>query len=411
MRKNKYINGMVSCLIPCYNASKYLMECIDSILKQTYKKLEVIFVDDGSTDTTFTILNESKKKLEESGAIVHVARHNHNKGISAGINTAIGYVQGEYLTWFDSDDILDEKCIEKKVNFLMKNKDYECVMGCGVVFENNNINDVVHKFGCESRIGVDFENYLMQYCATSPGLNMVYSKALFDILPDRGLPEDVTEQNWYLMLLIAAKYRIGRIDDVVYYYRLNNESDSHKNKCLTGLDYKKYLDSVDLVRYHAINDCALTMIEKNREYILQNKKSIIDRVNTIDDELIMMENKYASLVLQMFLEQSNIQNFSFERKIYIWGTSDRQKRLRKILEKHIKIEGFIDSNISDETNEIINANDIDKRNIFIIITLEYHVQIVKILLEKGFRMNIDYYYPKYEIYKSILDNAEVMLYD
>ena len=85
--------------------------------------------------------------------------------------------------------------------------------------------------------------------------------------------------------------------------------------------------------------------------------------------------------------------------------------MRKILEKHIKIEGFIDSNISDETNEIINANDIDKRNIFIIITLEYHVQIVKILLEKGFRMNIDYYYPKYEIYKSILDNAEVMLYD
>lgn len=411
MENNKYITGMVSCLIPCYNASKYLMECIESILKQTYKNLEVIFVDDGSTDTTLTILNESKKRLEESGAIVHIARHNQNKGISAGINTAINYVQGEYITWFDSDDILDEKCIEKKVNFLMKNKEYQCVMGCGVVFVNNNINNVVHKFGCESRIGVDFENYLMQYCSTSPGLNMVCSKALFGILPDRGLPEDVTEQNWYLMLLISAKYRIGYIDDVVYYYRLNNESDSHKNKRLTGLDHKKYLDSVDLVRYHAINDCSLTMIEKNREYILQNKNSIIDRLNTIDDEVMLVENKYASLVLHLFLEQSKIQNISYEKNIYIWGTSDRQKRLRKILEKYVKIAGFVDSNISDETNEIMNANDIDKKNIFIVIPLEYHAQIEKILLEKDFRINIDYYYPKYEIYKSILDYAEVTLYD
>lgn len=401
MRKNREIKGIVSCLIPCYNTSKYLFDCIDSILKQSYKNLEVIFVDDGSTDTTFTILNESRKRLEESGMIVHIARHTYNKGICAGINTAIEYVQGEYLTWFDSDDILDEKCIENKVNFLTKNKGYQCVMGCGVAFENNNINDVVHKFGCESRIGVDFENYLMQYCATSPGLNMVYSKALFDILPDRGLPEDVTEQNWYLMLLIAAKHRIGHIDDVVYYYRLNNESDSHKKSLLTGYDYKKYWDSIDLVRYHAINDCALPMIVKNREFILQNKKSIIERLNTIDEELMMKENQYVSLVLQMFFEHSNILDFSLGRKIYIWGTSKRQMQLRNVLEKYVRIEGFIDSHAYGEDREIINGNDIDKNNMFIIVPLDYHEQIVKCLIDKSFKAKRDFYYPKYEIYQSI----------
>ncbi|MGK4047086.1 glycosyltransferase family 2 protein [Ligilactobacillus salivarius] len=98
----------VSIGVPVYNVETYLRECLDSIMNQTFKDFEVIMVDDGSTDNSFMICQE------------YVARdnrfklfHQENKGNGGARNTCLKYMHGEFITWIDSDDVVDNNYLER----------------------------------------------------------------------------------------------------------------------------------------------------------------------------------------------------------------------------------------------------------------------------------------------------------
>ena len=98
----------VSIGIPIYNVGRYLRECLNSIMNQTFKDFEVIMVDDGSTDDSFMICQE------------YVARdnrfklfHQENKGIAGARNTCLKHMKGEYITWIDSDDKVEPNYLER----------------------------------------------------------------------------------------------------------------------------------------------------------------------------------------------------------------------------------------------------------------------------------------------------------
>lgn len=98
----------VSIGVPVYNVEAYLRECPDSIMNQTFKDFEVIMVDDGSTDNSFMICQE------------YVARdnrfklfHQENKGNGGARNTCLKYMHGEFITWIDSDDVVDNNYLER----------------------------------------------------------------------------------------------------------------------------------------------------------------------------------------------------------------------------------------------------------------------------------------------------------
>ena len=92
---------MISVIIPVFNAEKYLRRCLDSVLSQTYENLEVILVDDGSTDNSGSI-------CEEYAVIDKRVRvfHQVNAGVSSARNQGISLVSGEYLTFLDADDYI-----------------------------------------------------------------------------------------------------------------------------------------------------------------------------------------------------------------------------------------------------------------------------------------------------------------
>lgn len=90
---------MISIIVPVYNTENYLRECIDSILAQTYKNIEVILVDDGSTDNSFLICKEYEKKDSRIKAF-----HKENAGVSSARNYGISCATGEYISFCDSDD-------------------------------------------------------------------------------------------------------------------------------------------------------------------------------------------------------------------------------------------------------------------------------------------------------------------
>ena len=113
---------MISIIVPVFNTEKYLRDCIDSILKQTYGDLEVILVDDGSTDNSFDIITEYAKKDNRVKGY-----HKENSGVSATRNLGISKAQGELISFCDSDDVIEETLYETLFNCLTsQNVDRVC---------------------------------------------------------------------------------------------------------------------------------------------------------------------------------------------------------------------------------------------------------------------------------------------
>lgn len=101
------VKGLISVIIPVYNVEKYLKECINSVLSQTYKNYEIILVDDGSTDTSPEICDEYAEKYECVRVI-----HKENRGLSHTRNTGLLASQGEYVYFLDSDDYIDSNAFD-----------------------------------------------------------------------------------------------------------------------------------------------------------------------------------------------------------------------------------------------------------------------------------------------------------
>ena len=102
---------LISIIVPVYNVEPYLNKCLDSIVNQTYKKLEIILIDDGSTDNSGLICDEYASK---DNRIIVV--HQKNKGLSAARNVGLNIAKGDYIAFVDSDDF-----IEKDMYFTMYN--------------------------------------------------------------------------------------------------------------------------------------------------------------------------------------------------------------------------------------------------------------------------------------------------
>lgn len=101
----------VSIIVPVYNVEKYLSECMKSACNQTYTNIEIICVDDGSTDGSSAIL---RKYAEEDARIIIIKQE--NAGLSAARNTALSYATGEWIAMLDSDDYFDVQAIEKAIS-------------------------------------------------------------------------------------------------------------------------------------------------------------------------------------------------------------------------------------------------------------------------------------------------------
>ena len=106
----------ISVIIPVYNVERYLPQCIDSVLSQSYKNLEIILIDDGSTDSSSLICDRIKEKSDRVVVI-----HKQNGGLSEARNTGVQASTGEYILFLDGDDFWDDKnAISKLVNRVTK---------------------------------------------------------------------------------------------------------------------------------------------------------------------------------------------------------------------------------------------------------------------------------------------------
>lgn len=109
------VKPLVSICIPAFNAGKYISETVASLIKQTYKQIEIIVVDDGSADDTL-----QKLKAIKDPRLVYYSIE--NAGASAARNTAYRFSHGTYVKFMDADDLLSENCVEEQVNAILANE-------------------------------------------------------------------------------------------------------------------------------------------------------------------------------------------------------------------------------------------------------------------------------------------------
>lgn len=122
-------SGLVSIIVPAYNIAPYLPKCIDSLVAQSYKRLQIIIIDDGSNDNTLAVATAYAEKDERITVITQ-----HNSGVSDARNRGIEETKGDFVMFVDGDDWLDECAVEKMLDVVKKyNLD---VVRCGFVFED-----------------------------------------------------------------------------------------------------------------------------------------------------------------------------------------------------------------------------------------------------------------------------------
>ena len=106
---------LVSVIIPLYNYEKYVVDCIDSIVRQDYKNIEIVLIDNKSTDNGLQV---AKDKLSSCNVNYKIIENSHNLGICASLNLAIGQVKGDYTCIISSDDLLAKGRISRHIQIL-----------------------------------------------------------------------------------------------------------------------------------------------------------------------------------------------------------------------------------------------------------------------------------------------------
>ena len=116
------MNELISIIVPVYNAEKYISKCIESLISQTYTKLEIILINDGSTDLSGNVCDEYSKK-DSRIKVIHI----ENSGVSKARNVGINNANGDWIVFVDADDWLEANFCEKLYDATMSNKEVDIV--------------------------------------------------------------------------------------------------------------------------------------------------------------------------------------------------------------------------------------------------------------------------------------------
>lgn len=214
---------LVSVIIPVYGAEKYLRQCVDSVLAQTYDNLEIVLVDDGSQDRSGEICEEYRE-IHSHIKVIHQA----NGGLSVARNRGIEEAAGDYYTFIDADDFIHPQCIDYMVRMAVENSaEVACVDLVDYIpdsplclLEEKSYEPVLSS-------GLDYiRDALYQTSGNSSACGKLYMRELFDSL--RFTPKIGYEDlDLFYRLLLNVK-RVSFLKAGMYYYRRNPESYLHK---------------------------------------------------------------------------------------------------------------------------------------------------------------------------------------
>lgn len=215
----------VSVIVPVYNAEKYLKECVDSIVNQTYNNFEVILINDGSIDNSKNICEEYEKKYENI-KVLNIENH----GVSYSRNLGIEQSNGEYIIFIDSDDYIKENMIEELIKIQEEHEDEFLIYNYSKVYneiEKNKCN-VPDKSISKKELLDKFFVYYNNLIINPPWNKMYKSKIIKDNNIRFNINFKIGEDLLFNLEYFKYCDKIKILDDSYYYYRINPSSVTNK---------------------------------------------------------------------------------------------------------------------------------------------------------------------------------------
>lgn len=315
------MNDLISVIIPVYNSDKYIEKCLNSILCQSYKFLEIIIINDGSTDKSHEICQKFIKKYKN---IKYISQENN--GVSNARNRGIKEATGKYIAFIDSDDTIPQNYFEVLINNLINNAADLSIVS--ILDSNGNesvsVDMIVDFENSDNRTKIDFFELNKLFLLYPPYAKLYRSKIIkkykIEFPKKISYGEDLIFNCNYLM----KTNRITYSNKSTYYYcRDNNNSLSQKfrndrfanelilcdelkklfiEKNVFDENYKKYLeDRIFDEGYNSIFDIMnLNISYKQKKLMIEN---IINDAHYIESSRYVSKNKYSKIILWLIIKK------------------------------------------------------------------------------------------------------------
>lgn len=246
-------------IIPVYNSEKYIKACLTSVLQNSKYKVLVTIINDGSTDSTGKILEDMISKIEKEETCVRLINQD-NKGYSGARNTALQNIEGRYVMFVDSDDVLPENAIDKMLDVALENE--------ADILQGN-----WYTFKSERKVVVNTLMSTQEYMSGYPW-GKLYK---YSVLEHFQFPEGYWFEDTPISFILAAMpLKIVTISDIVYGYRINPQGIT-----ATASSSKKSIDSywVTELCLEEFSKFQLIYDQRAYEYLLKQTLMNAGRVN------------------------------------------------------------------------------------------------------------------------------------
>lgn len=260
----------VSIIVPVWNVEKYLEQCLDSLVNQTLKEIEIIIVNDGSPDNSQAIIDSYVKKYPK--LVRSFIKENGGQGSAR--NFGLSKAKGNYISFVDSDDWLDLNALEEMYNVAIAN-DSDVVI-CDMIDHLKN-NEIYH----------DCTNYRAVYEVTPSACNKIFKK---DIIEDiKFLPNLWYEDFNFTTKILLKTQKISQINKGFYHCNCREVSTMNNNNSIKNLDMIKVIEDLkifakennlyneEIFTYLIYNHILITSINRVAIQKNRNKNKVIKK--------------------------------------------------------------------------------------------------------------------------------------
>ena len=345
----------ISIVIPVYNIEKYLEECLDSLINQTFNDYEVICVNDGSKDNSLNILNEYAKKDSRFKVITQ-----ENGGSGSARNNGLSKAQGKYVQFLDGDDYFESEMLEKLYNLAEKHQADVAVCSSRKVDDEGNITETRNP---NSPLNLnltpfnkpfnytDFPNDIFNLTGTVPW-NKLYLREMLTknnlCFPKLTGPDDACFAH---MAIVCAK-RIVAIDDELINYRYNRPGSVQTYRANHTIDVikaflfiKNFLINKNLFGFLKESYSKASLFAVRWGIELCDNEQYNKFLITLKEEFPNDWKDFEFALKKDYITLDYLYNFIGDKKVYLWGASNFLKNiLVNEKESNPNILGIIDRN-------------------------------------------------------------------
>ena len=276
---NDFQNTMplASIIMSCYNGCSYIERAFHSILSQTYPAIELVFVDDGSTDDSYEVAISYKKQFEQRGYKLCMYKQ-ENQGLGFACINMIAHATGKYLSYLDVDDEIPPTSIEKKVLVLEENKATNVVRtNAYKKYTHEGRKVLLVQTDEEKQTDNLFDRLLLGKVTNYAGTYMVRTETIRNFYKGRNIPQSRYGQNLQLLLPTTYKSNSLFIDEPLFIYNIHQGSHSEQKETTRKIEL---LQGYEEIRYRMMDlfDDDFTQLKKDIHKVFVGK--ILDTILT-----------------------------------------------------------------------------------------------------------------------------------